>query len=132
MTDTESTEPTESADSAEATESTESAGENRQDGGSVQPSEDHPLAVDPTTEVSVPSGSETYGCPHCGRVFPRARQRDLHRGQDHPAVLDDDEVDAYREAAQSEWDSLRRYRYVALGALVLLYFGFLIAFAVFG
>jgi hypothetical protein len=126
MTDIESTESTEPSDSAE------SAGEHRQDGSNAQPRADNPLAVDPTTEVSVPSGSETYGCPHCGRVFPRARQRDLHRGQDHPAALDDDEVDTYREAAQSEWDSLRRYRYVALGALVLLYFGFLIAFAVFG
>lgn len=126
MTDTDSSRETATTERTGTGESTESVDPTESTDG------EQPLAVDPTTEISVPSGDETYGCPHCGRVFPRARQRDLHRGQGHPAALDDEEVDSYHEAAQSEWDSLRRYRYVALGALVLLYFGFLIAFAVFG
>ncbi|MFB6176031.1 MAG: C2H2-type zinc finger protein [Halobaculum sp.] len=119
MTDTESSSETAVTESLDDHESRE-----RSPGG--------PLAVDPTTEVSVPAGSETYDCPHCGRVFPRERQRDLHRGQEHPEEVTEAEAEAFRRAAESEWDDLRRYRYLALGALVLLYFGFLIAFVVFG
>jgi hypothetical protein len=83
------------------------------------------------SDVRVPQGVEAYECPHCGRLFPRERYRDLHRGQAHPAALSEAEVDAYRAATDDEWDDLRRFRIVALGALVVLYFGFLLAFAVF-
>jgi hypothetical protein len=90
------------------------------------------LGVDPVADVRIPDGAETFDCPHCGRVFARERHRDLHRGQEHPQEVVDEEVTAYREAAESEWAELRRYRYVALGTLVLLYFGFLITYAFVG
>lgn len=89
------------------------------------------MGVEPS-EVSVPADAETHTCEHCGRVFARARHRDLHRGQAHRDRVDDAEAAAYRSAAESEWDELRRYRYLALGTLVLLYFGFLVVYAVAG
>lgn len=88
----------------------------------------------PTAEwidSQVPPGADTADCPYCGRPFARERHRDLHRGQAHPDRLTDREVAAYREAAETEWADLRRFRLLALGALVALYFGFLLAFAVF-
>lgn len=84
------------------------------------------------TELSVPADAERFDCPHCNRVFARERHLNLHRGQAHPGVVTDAEAAAYRSAAEAEWTALRRYRYVALGVLVLLYFGFLVAFAVVG
>ena len=82
-------------------------------------------------ESSVPRGADTADCPYCGRPFTRERHRDLHRGRAHPDRLTDHEVEAYREAAEAEWNSLKRFRLLALGALVVVYFGFLIAFAVY-
>jgi len=91
------------------------------------------VADDTTTpDQSVPADAERFDCPHCDRVFARERHRDLHRGQTHPDAVSEAAATAYREAARAEWAALRRYRYVALGALVLLYFGFLVAFAVVG
>jgi|GEM_PF-1085406 len=83
-------------------------------------------------ELSVPVDAPQYECRHCDRVFARERHRDLHRGQAHPNRVGETAAAAYRSAAESEWESLVRYRYVALGTLVVLYFGFLVAFAVVG
>jgi hypothetical protein len=102
------------------------------DARSSPDTESDTLGIDPASEVQIPDGAETYACDHCGRVFARERYRDLHRGREHPAAVDESEADAYRAAAQSEWDDLRRYRYVALGTLVVLYFGFLLAYAFVG
>lgn len=55
----------------------------------------------------------------------------LHRGVRHPQELEDGELTAYREAYAEEQSELRSIRLRALGALILLYFGFLFLFAVF-
>jgi hypothetical protein len=70
-------------------------------------------------------------CRVCDRTFPSARLLALHRGVRHPNELDEEEVAAYREAYADEQSELRSIRLRALGALVLLYFGFLFLFAIF-
>lgn len=86
------------------------------------------ISVDP---YEVPPDGAAFACPRCGRPFARERHRDLHLGVDHRA-LDDDERAAYAAARDDETDELRRFRIVSLGLLVLLYFGFLVAYAVAG
>ena len=99
------------------------------DDGSTAAETDDPITV---AELSVPADAPQYDCRYCDRVFARERHRDLHQGQTHPDRVDEPAAAAYRSAVESEWESLVRYRYVALGALVVLYFGFLVAFAVVG
>jgi hypothetical protein len=70
-------------------------------------------------------------CEHCGEPFPSERLRDLHRGLEHWPELDDDEQAAYETAYEAEDEALRSFRLRALAALVVLYFGFLMAYAVF-
>lgn len=73
---------------------------------------------------------EDASCEHCGERFPSERLRDLHRGLDHYAALDADERAAYEAASEAETEDLRSFRLRALAALVLLYFGFLLTYAV--
>ncbi|MFC7096599.1 DUF7410 domain-containing protein [Halobaculum marinum] len=80
---------------------------------------------------AVPPGATAYECPRCGRPFAHERHRDLHLGQSH-GDLTDDERDAYAAARDDETDDLRHFRIVSLGLLVLFYFGFLFLFAIFG
>lgn len=81
--------------------------------------------------AEVPSDAEQHVCERCGRPFVRERYLVLHRGLDHPADLNESELDAFREAYEAEEADIRRFRIVALGTLVLLYFGLLFAYAVF-
>ncbi|MCG1002413.1 MULTISPECIES: hypothetical protein [Halobacterium] len=69
-------------------------------------------------------------CSYCGEPFPSERLRALHRGLEHYGSLDDDERAAYEDAYHSEADDLRSFRLRALAALVALYFGFLMVYAV--
>lgn len=71
-----------------------------------------------------------YDCEYCGRPFAREEWLALHRGQAHPAELDDAEVEAFREAHTAEEAELRRFRLKALGTLIILYFGLLMIYAV--
>jgi hypothetical protein len=106
-----------------------------------EPSEaaDAAVAVDPSAltagdvETVVPQGEDPLVCERCGRPFPRdqADLLALHRGLAHWTVLTPAERDAYDDALAAEEADLRRFRLLALGALVLLYFGFLFAFALF-
>ncbi|WP_336034435.1 DUF7410 domain-containing protein [Halobacterium yunchengense] len=70
-------------------------------------------------------------CPYCAEAFPSERLRDLHRGLEHYDALDAAERDAYEAAYRSETEDLRSFRLRALAVLVVLYFGFLMAYAVF-
>lgn len=79
----------------------------------------------------VPGDADVYECPRCGRPFARERHRDLHLGQTH-SRLSESERAAYDAASEAERSDLRRFRIVALGLLVLFYFGFLFLFAIFG
>ena len=91
--------------------------------------------ADPTTalETSVRDDETAAAvCPHCGRPFAEAAARDLHVGELHADDCSDAEREAYESAYSAESADLRVFRLQALAALVLLYFGFLFAYSVFG
>lgn len=69
-------------------------------------------------------------CSYCGEAFPTEELRDLHRGLEHYDALDDAEREAFDDAYISETKRLRSFRLRALAALVLVYFGFLFAYAI--
>ena len=69
-------------------------------------------------------------CPYCDRPFRERRLETLHRGREHPDRLSADEREAFERAYQSERRELRRFRLLALGAVILCYFGFLLLYAV--
>lgn len=71
----------------------------------------------------------SHRCERCGRPFAREEWRDLHRGHAHPNDLDDAEIEAFKAAHSEEEERLRRFRLLALGALVLIYFGLLLIYA---
>jgi len=82
-------------------------------------------------ETEVPPARKAHRCKRCGRPFARAESLALHRGLAHGHDLGPAEQEAYADALDDERADLRRFRIVALGALVLLYFGLLFAYAVF-
>jgi hypothetical protein len=84
-------------------------------------------AVDETYDV--PADATAYRCSYCARPFARESWLALHRGLAHPSELDDEEVEAFRAAHDDEEESLSAFRLQALGALVLIYFGFLMVYA---
>ena len=69
-------------------------------------------------------------CPYCDRPFRERRLETLHRGREHPERLSEDEREAYERAYLSERRELRRFRLLAIGAVILCYFGFLLLYAV--
>lgn len=82
-----------------------------------------------TDDYDVPEGAEVHECRYCGRPFAREEWLALHRGLDHPAQLDDEEVAAFRAAHDEEESALGSFRLRALGALVLVYFCLLMIYA---
>ncbi len=82
-------------------------------------------------ETDVPPGEETHDCGRCGRPFAREELLVLHRGLAHYDDLTEAEREAFRTAYDAESADIRRFRIAALGGLVLLYFGFLLAYATF-
>jgi hypothetical protein len=102
----------------------------------VEPSTDSPGlatvggAQRTDVETAVPDGAPTHRCDYCERPFARESYLTLHHGLAHDGVLTDEEREAFEAAYAEEQASLRRFRIVALGLLVLLYFGFLFVFAV--
>jgi hypothetical protein len=86
---------------------------------------------DAQIEFDVPTGETPHECERCGQPFKDERQLALHRGLEHAGGLTDAEREAFDEAYAAEESEIRRFRIVALGALVLIYFGFLFAFSVF-
>lgn len=83
---------------------------------------DHP----PT---SIPAEDATEECPYCELDLPDETQYRLHLGVEHYDQLSDTERDGFHEAYRAEADALNRFRIIALGGLVLLYFGFLLVYA---
>lgn len=81
-------------------------------------------------DTHVPSDAAAYVCERCGQPFTRERHLALHRGLDHPEDLSPAEREAFETARQKEEADLRRFRLLALAALVALYFGFLMTYAV--
>ena len=85
--------------------------------------------TDDEPAYDVPTDATAYTCSYCGRPFARESWLALHRGLAHPNELDDAEVEAFRAAHEEEEESLSTFRLQALGALVLIYFGFLMVYA---
>ncbi|ERH07907.1 MAG: hypothetical protein J07HN4v3_00271 [Halonotius sp. J07HN4] len=78
----------------------------------------------------VPDDAESQVCPYCGFALPAGDQYRLHLGLAHYGQLDETDQQAFREAYSDEAESLTRFRIIALGGLVGLYFGFLLIYAV--
>ena len=85
--------------------------------------------ADDAEEYQVPDDAPRHDCRYCGRPFAREEWLALHRGLEHPAALDDDEVAAFREAHADEAESLGTFRLQALAALVFVYFCLLMIYA---
>lgn len=79
----------------------------------------------------VPDDADPERCPHCGAPFTEADLLALHLGIAHDGDLTDDERARFEDAHDTETEEIRLFRLKALGLLVLLYFGLLIAFSVF-
>ncbi len=81
--------------------------------------------------TTIPRGDSAAGrCEYCNHPFPTTDRLVLHKGLEHPQQLNDDEVEAFRSARSDEEDELRRVRLKALVALVILYFSFLMLYAI--
>ena len=80
-------------------------------------------------ETHVPDGEDPRRCPYCGFELPADDQYRLHLGLNHYDKLNDVDQQAFRDAYQQEEAELTRFRIIALGGLVVLYFGFLLIYA---
>ncbi|SEO97842.1 hypothetical protein SAMN04487948_109118 [Halogranum amylolyticum] len=85
----------------------------------------------PTPESTPDAADAPYRCDICGGAYPTETLLIHHRGVRHPDELSETELDQYRDAYEEEESQLRRFRIVALGGIVLLYFGFLFMYAIF-
>lgn len=83
-----------------------------------------------TDDYHVTASEPVYECEYCGRPFAREEWRALHRGLEHASELDDEAVEQFRTAYTEEDDDLRLFRLKALAALVVVYFGLLMIYAV--
>lgn len=88
-------------------------------------------AAEGADERRVPPDGAVHECRYCGTPFPRERARTLHVGLEHGDRASEAEIDAFQTAYRDERPELRRFQLLALAILVVLYFGFLFAFAVF-
>jgi len=86
--------------------------------------------AEPRPETHIPGDETPQQCPYCGFELPADDQYQLHLGLNHYERLDDADRQAFRNAYQQEEAALTRFRIIALGGLVLLYFGFLLVYAV--
>ncbi|MGM0605457.1 MAG: C2H2-type zinc finger protein [Halobacteriota archaeon] len=81
-------------------------------------------------ETTVPDREDPFVCPYCSFPLPDDEQLRLHVGLRHYHVSSAAEREAFRTAYATEQQRLNRFRIVALGGLVALYFGFLIIYAI--
>jgi len=81
-----------------------------------------------STEYTVPPDAPRHDCERCEATFATDRHLALHRGLAHEG-LSEAERAAFAEARATEEDELGRYRILALGALVAVYFALLFAYA---
>lgn len=84
----------------------------------------------PHPETAVPSEESPVVCPYCGFELPDDKQYRLHLGLEHYTALTDDEREQFKTSYTQEEATLNRFRIIALGGLVALYFGFLLVYAV--
>ena len=89
--------------------------------------DDPPNAADTETD---PDERAPFACPYCVREFARADYRNLHLGLEHADALSPAERSAYETARDAEEEALTLFRYKAVGLLIVIYFGFLMLYAV--
>ena len=80
-------------------------------------------------ETEIPNGDDPTVCPYCSFPLPDDEQLVLHVGLRHYGECTEEEKEAFRNGYVEEEKALNRFRIIALGGLVLLYFGFLIIYA---
>lgn len=85
---------------------------------------------EPLPETAVPEDAEPVVCPYCGFELTDDTQYRLHLGLEHYGSLSEDEREQFKQTYTDEEKTLNRFRIIALGGLVALYFGFLIVYAV--
>jgi len=91
-----------------------------------------PQATDEQPDsYSVSADDDPLVCQYCETPFAAEQYLALHWGQTHSDALTDEERTAYEDAAEDEREAIRLFRIKAIGLLVLLYFGLLMAYAVF-
>lgn len=74
----------------------------------------------PDLEFDLDDDEAVERCPRCDRPFRTGRQRDLHLGESHDG-LSDDERDAYEAAAEAESDELFFFHMKVVVGLGVLY-----------
>lgn len=84
---------------------------------------------EPTRAYAVPTAGTAHTCAYCGAPFATTDHLALHRGLVHPERLTDTETAAFEAAREAEERSLRRFRLVSLGVVVLLYFLLVMVYA---
>lgn len=92
---------------------------------------DSPPTADGIDEVDfdVPADADPARCPDCGRPYAREALLALHRGQVHGEALDATGRADYERAQSEETERLGLFRLKALLALIALYFGLLLIYA---
>jgi len=85
--------------------------------------------VDDRMAYDVPPDRRPVECAYCDRPFESEALLALHRGQRHADVITDEERAAYESTYEAEAGQLRRFRLKALAVLVVVYFGFLMVYA---
>lgn len=74
----------------------------------------------PDVETDLDGVEEVHRCPRCDRPFRRERQRDLHLGEAHEE-LSEQEREAYEAASEAESDELFFFHLKIVVALGVLY-----------
>ena len=114
---------TNASDPTRSVETGESRDANSARDGDGKRTSEHPRTV-------VRGDEPSARCPYCGRPFREERLETLHRGLEHPDRLSDRERAAFERAYREEEAELRRFRLLALGAVIICYFSFLFVYAV--
>ncbi len=81
-----------------------------------------------TDDYAVPTDAPRHDCGRCDATFASERHLALHRGLEHDGLTEPERA-AFAEARATEEAELRRFRIMALGALVAVYFALLFAYA---
>jgi hypothetical protein len=85
---------------------------------------------EPAADLDYVDAPDAAVCEHCSAPFADEELLALHRGHEHTDALTDDQRETFEEAYTAEQAEIRRFRLKALGLLVLLYFVFLMVYAV--
>jgi hypothetical protein len=89
------------------------------------------VGTGPGTHPEYEGGADAPAtCEYCGRPFRDAELLALHHGHAHGDRLTDDQRAAFEAAYEAESDAVRRYQLKAAGAVIALYFLFLMVYAV--